>query len=263
MIQPDRTAGGQGRGHARRPGRFGPDHADTGSVFLEPHGDAGDQATAPDGHDDGAHAGTALLAQFHPHCSLSGDGAHVVEGVHVDRAGGCGIVEGGGAGLVVVGSGQHQVDPGAPDGDDAVPLLAWRGSGDEHLAVDAQRSAAERHPLCMVAGAGAGHTETLLGRGERADQVVRPTDLVRAPDLEVLALQPDVGVQDFGEPLTALDRCLSHDRAQRLGGCGDSGSGELRGCGHASMVRRVGPGSPTRAEPTVLVARGVMGRPWS
>ena len=174
--------------------------------------------------------------------ALPGDGAVVVEGVHVGRA----VLDGGhrrgGRGLVV----------GAPamvtsrvtaelgrSGRASAAAWCWAGRCGPRTPSRAQLRATP----CAWLPALAQTTPRASSRAQRRHQVVGAAHLVGPAELQVLALEEHVGAEALREPGRPLDRGAHGDRGRR-------GAGDVVGRhGHASDPRTSASGllePPTR-----------------
>ena len=121
-----------------------------------------------------------------------------------------------GQGVVEALPGEVQVDEVAGQRPDAGHLLARGAHGQEHRAAHAQVATAPRHPLGVVAGAGAHHPGRQGLWREPGDEVVGAADLVGADHLEVLALHVHRGAVALREPLAELERGQDPEGGQAL-----------------------------------------------
>ena len=165
------------------------DHFDLGAHCLDVSGDAGDEAAAADGHEDGIDRPLVLTQDFHRHRALTGDDMRVVEGMDESQAAfgleRLGVAVSVGVAVTV----QHHL---AAEGAHGVDLEF--GCGDRHHdgGVAAELLGRQRHALRVVAGGGADHTAGQLLGAQVHHLVISAAQLEAEHRLLVFALQKDL-----------------------------------------------------------------------
>lgn len=217
MVERNRTAGLQGRGHTGSTGGFHPDHANLRGTLTQVGDDPRDAPATADRYHH--HVGrTIQLIEY-----LRGDGAlprnrpHIVEGRHQGGAGTRGIGLGRRRSLVIAVPDRDQLHKPVAVVDDSLPLLLRGLAGDVHPAVHAHRLARQRESLSVVTGTGTHHAGSLLLIAELHQQIERTAHLVRADRLQVFTLQIHLGAGEGREPIGVLQRCGMDDLVDALG----------------------------------------------
>ncbi len=159
--------------------------ADFGIGFLERAADAGDEAAAADGYDDGFEVWD-LFEQLEGDGALAADDVGVVEGMDegsafFDAAAECFF-----AGLVVACAVQNYI---CAEGPGARHLDLRRGQRHDDLCADAERRGVEGDALRMVAGAGGDDSALALDFIEREQLVERAALFEGAGTLQVFQLE--------------------------------------------------------------------------
>ena len=154
-------------------------------------GDARNQPTAADGHDDGIDRGALgrkLRQDLRGHGALADDRIAGIEGLDEGGVALGGIGMRGGRGLVKVGTHYYEFHLVSAVHVDAVALLHGRGLRDENLARNPHGAARIGHALCMVACRCRHDAPLPLLLRQAGDAIERAAYLIRAHVLEILAL---------------------------------------------------------------------------
>ena len=196
------------RHHRGRPGRLHADDPDRGPNRLQCRGGPGDKTTPADRDQHRRDVGR-LLGDLEADRALTGDDARIVEGRDPD-----------GSGLRRMGErlGDAVVDHLVPEpdlgavGPRRLHLGERGGQRHEDRRSPAEQGRGERDALRMVARRGRDHVDDVVG--QRADQVIRATELEGAGALVVLGLQRHRPSAQLGEPGGTLDRGHPADTGQ-------------------------------------------------
>jgi len=204
VVQPHGVARPQRSLHGRGPGRLDPDHPGGRPAFVQPGQAAGQQASPADRDEQHIGSGPQLIDDLNGDGALPGDRPQVVEGRHLDRAGGLGDRFLGRCRLVVGVADEDQIHPVSAQRLHPIALLPWSGRRAEDAPLDAQPGARVGHPLAVITRGRADHAGRPLGRGERAHQVVGATQLVGTDRLQVLALEQHLSTGQLAQPIVVV-----------------------------------------------------------
>ena len=188
----DDLALAQGFGHAGRAGGLHADDAAVGLQALHGVGEAGDEPTAADGHEDHVHI-RQLLQNLQADGALAGHDAVIVEGMDEGEALLVPQAHGLSVGIVVHAGDEDHVRAIAAGGLD---LGKGRALRDAYRGLDAHIAGGEGHALGVVAGGAGDDAALLLLVGKGGDLVVRAPELERAGLLQAVGLQVKVTAGD-------------------------------------------------------------------
>ena len=155
LVQGHDLAGVDGGLHRGGVDGFDADDAGLGAQEFEDGRDAGGQAAAADGDEDGLYGVGVLTGDLQPHRALASDDIGIVEGVDEGGAGPTLQMAGVGVGLVeTVAVQDHFAAQGAHGGH----LDAGGGGRHDDGRGDVAAGGGQGHPLRVIAGRGADHT---------------------------------------------------------------------------------------------------------
>ena len=205
LVQLHRTPRLQRRVHGGRVFRLHADDLDARPERLDVGRDAGDQAAATDGHEDGVHPVAVLAQDLEPDRALAGDHVGVLEGMDEDQT--VALRHGMGPRERLVDGNPVQDDvPTEPR--DGVGFDSRRRGGHDDDGSQTQRGRRERHALGVIARRRADHAVAAHVLVEVGDLVVRAPDLEREDRLQVLALQQHVVADLLGQQIHPLEGSL-------------------------------------------------------
>ena len=170
-----------------------------GIDFLESASHAADEAATADGGNHHFEIGN-LFQQFQPYRALSRDDCRVVEGVHESQPLGGAAAESFLASLVVVCPVQNHVRAVAASRHHLVQRSRHRHA---YLGRDSSFAGVEGNSLGVIARRSRDQAALALRSGQGENLVERPPFLVRTCHLQVLKLQENIVVNEFGEHLRA------------------------------------------------------------
>ncbi len=208
MLQHHAALGRQGLLHARRVFWLDTDDLDFGAQLFDVGGDAGDQPTTTDRHENGVRITRMLAQQLHRHRALSGDDQGIVEGMDEHQAFFGGKLQGMFIGLVVAVAVQHGARAIAAHRRD---LDLRGGARHDDQRLDPAFAGAQRHALRVIARRSGDHAPRAFLVGQVRNLVVGAANLEREHRLQVFTLHPYRIAQSLTEARRGFQGRLARD----------------------------------------------------